>query len=78
MNEKAFKTLEFNKIKENLAGYASSIMGKDFCNKLTPISDIDEIKIRQGETSDALRRVYRRGALSFIALYDIRDRKSVV
>lgn len=72
MNEKAFKTLEFNKIKENLAGYASSIMGKDFCNKLTPISDIDEIKIRQGETSDALRRVYRRGALSFIALYDIR------
>ncbi|NMB44569.1 MAG: endonuclease MutS2 [Clostridiales bacterium] len=72
MNEKALKTLEFNKIIDMLASLAGSSMGKDLCRKLKPSNDIDEIRIRQEETSDALSRVYKRGTCSFRGVYDIR------
>ena len=72
MNKKALKTLEFNKITDKLVGFASSIMGKEICRKLEPICDINEIKMKQEETSDALRRVYRRGSVSFSGLHEVR------
>ena len=31
MNQKALKTLEYNKILELLEGYATSTLGKDLC-----------------------------------------------
>ncbi|MCD8020742.1 MAG: endonuclease MutS2 [Clostridiales bacterium] len=72
MNEKALKTLEFDKIIEKLSSYAASEMGKKCCTELLPSSDYSEILSAQEETRDALARIYKHGALSFQGLSDIR------
>ena len=72
MNEKVLKTLEYDKIIDKLTDYASSSMGKAMCKKLLPSSDFDDILSSQGETRDALARIYKAGALSFQGLCDIR------
>ncbi|MEY8338585.1 endonuclease MutS2 [Lachnospiraceae bacterium 62-35] len=73
MNEKSLKTLEYNKIINQLAEYASSSMGKDLCHTLVPSSDFDEIVRNQQETTDAVTRVRQKGSISFGGLKDIRD-----
>ena len=72
MNEKALRTLEFNKIIDILASLAGSSMGKDLCRNLKPSNDIDEIRKGQEETTDALSRLFRKGSCSFLGVYDIR------
>ncbi|SHL57288.1 DNA mismatch repair protein MutS2 [Anaerocolumna jejuensis DSM 15929] len=72
MNEKALKTLEYNKIIEKLSSFAGSGLGKALCNSLLPVSDIEEIKKAQRETSDALSRILRKGSLGFYGVHDIR------
>ncbi len=72
MNEKVLKTLDYNKIIDMMASLAGSNMGKDLCRSLRPSNDIDEIRIWQQETSDALSRVYRRGSSGFYGLHDVR------
>ncbi|NLJ90581.1 MAG: endonuclease MutS2 [Clostridiales bacterium] len=72
MNEKALRTLEFNKIIDILASLAGSSMGKDLCRNLKPSNDIDEIRKGQEETTDALSRLFRKGSCSFRGVYDIR------
>lgn len=72
MNERALKTLEYDKIIEQLKKYAGSELGKDLCAKLKPQTDIEVIKKLQGETRDALSRVYQKGSLSFNGVPDIR------
>ncbi|MBQ9765037.1 MAG: endonuclease MutS2 [Lachnospiraceae bacterium] len=72
MNSKSLKTLEYNKIINKLEEYAASSLGKDFCRNLTPLSDIDEIKKAQLETSDALKEILQKGSLSFAGVKDIR------
>ena len=72
MNEKALKTLEYNKIIDKLTGLASSQMGKDLCHNLMPSTDLDTIRTLQTETSDALSRLLKRGGLSFGGARDIR------
>ncbi len=72
MNEKALRILEYNKIIDKLTEYAASPMGKDLCKNLVPSVDIAQIYQTQMETSDALRRIYAKGSVSFSGLYDIR------
>ncbi len=72
MNSKALKTLEYTKIIERLTEYASSPLGREKCQKLEPINDIKEIKRLQKETSDALARLWKKGAVSFSGTRDIR------
>ncbi|MFW5631382.1 MAG: endonuclease MutS2, partial [Acetivibrio ethanolgignens] len=72
MNEKALKTLEYNKIIDKLVAFAGSELGRERCKKLLPMTDIGEIRRNQQETSDALTRVLRKGSLSFSGLRDIR------
>ena len=72
MNEKALKKLEYNKIIEKLADYAGSQPGKEKCRALLPMTDVEEIKKCQKETSDALARIYKKGSLSFSGIPDIR------
>ncbi len=72
MNDKSLQTLEYNKIKDMLVNLASSDMGQDLCRDLNPINNIDEIKIRQKETSNALSRILRKGNIGFHGLYDVR------
>lgn len=72
MNSKVLKTLEFTKIIDKLTEYASSPLGKEFCRDTLPVSDIDTIKKLQKETSDALSRLWKNGAISFSGNRDIR------
>ena len=72
MNQKALKTLEYNKILELLEGFATSSLGKQLCRDLKPLDNIVEIEAMQQETADALSRVYQKGALSFSGVKDIR------
>lgn len=72
MDRKILNTLEYNKIIDMLVSLATSTKGKALCKELTPSSNIDEIKIRQKETSDALSRIFKKGRINFHGLNDIR------
>ena len=72
MNQKALKTLEYNKIIELLESFASSAPGKELCHRLTPLDDLTEIQAMQQETADALSRIYQKGSLSFAGVRNIR------
>ena len=50
MNSKVLKTLEYEKIIEQLVNCAGSLLGKDLCKNLVPSSDIEEIRTMQHET----------------------------
>lgn len=62
MNKKAYKALEYYKIIDLLTDKASSPMGKDLCRKLTPSTDIEEIRSMQLQTHDALARLFKKAA----------------
>lgn len=72
MNEKALRTLEYNKIIDKLTSFAGTGYGKELCAHLLPYSDLDTIKRLQEQTSDALSRILRRGSISFNGIHDIR------
>ena len=72
MNERALKTLEYDKIIEQLKRHAGSEMGKTLCAQLKPQTDINVIQTMQQETRDALVRIYKKGSLSFNGVPDIR------
>jgi MutS2 family protein len=72
MNNKALRTLEYNKIIEQLTEYASSTLGKELCKHLLPSTDFDTIISSQKETSDALTRLYQKGSISFSGARDVR------
>ncbi len=72
MNNKALKTLEYNKITDRLASHASSEPGIKLCRELQPMMDVDEINSALKQTSDAVSRIFRHGSISFAGLKDIR------
>lgn len=72
MNNKALKTLEYNKITDRLASHASSEPGIKLCRELQPMMDMDEINSALKQTSDAVSRIFRHGSISFAELKDIR------
>lgn len=72
MNEKALRTLEYNKIIQQLRDLASSSRGKELCTNLLPKDNLGDITRLQKETSDALSRLIRRGSISFSGIHDIR------
>ncbi len=61
MNEKSLKVLEFNKIKDLLVEKAESELGKDLAKAIKPITDINQIRILQQETEEALSLLIQRG-----------------
>ena len=73
MNEKVLKTLEYNKIIDQLTEYAYSDTAKQRCKKLRPITDIHEIELLQLQTKDALSRIFKSGSLSFSGVSNIMD-----
>lgn len=72
MNNKALKTLEYNKITDRLASHASSEPGIKLCRELLPMMDMDGINSALKQTSDAVSRIFRHGSISFAGLKDIR------
>ena len=73
MNEKALRVLEYPKIIEKLTQFAGSNPGKNLCRQLLPSCDIGEIRRMQRETSDALKRIYQKGSVSFSGVQDMRS-----
>ena len=73
MNEKVLKTLEYNKIIDQLTEYAYSNTAKERCKNLRPITDIREIEELQLQTKDALSRIFKSGSLSFSGVSNIMD-----
>lgn len=72
MNEKALKTLEYDKIISKLTEYAQTPLGTQKCQELLPMDRIDEIRAAQQETSDAQNRVRLKGSISFSGARDLR------
>jgi len=71
MNKKVLEVLEYEKVIDHLAKEATSIPGKDMCQKLLPSIDIEEIKKSQENTRDAIDRIFRCGSVSFAANFDV-------
>ena len=65
MNQKVLKTLEYDKIIQLLTDKADSQPGKDICSRLTPSTNIQNIRKSQRETKDALGRLFQSGSTSF-------------
>ncbi|MDD6212724.1 MAG: endonuclease MutS2, partial [Clostridiales bacterium] len=72
MNEKAYQTLEFDKIKKKLEEFAGTPAGKSLCRQLEPMTEIEEIRVAQKETSDAEMRIIAKGSMSFGGVKDVR------
>lgn len=72
MNEKALKTLEYDKIISRLQELAGSSSGRELCSALLPHSDRQWIETKQRETSDALTHILTQGSVSFQGVRDIR------
>lgn len=71
MNQKALKTLEYTKMITQLESHAASPLGKSLCQELSPSSDLEEIRTRQAQTTDAVNRVRLKGSVSFSGLREI-------
>lgn len=71
MNQKVLQTLEYNKILELLAAYASCEDTRKRCLSLAPITDIDKINDLQRTTADALSRLYKSSGISFAGIHNI-------
>lgn len=71
MNEKALRTLEYNKIITLLTEQATSQSGKELCKNLKPSTDLTAIRLAQRQTGDALTRIYQKGSLSFAGNHDM-------
>ena len=71
MNNKSITTLEYDKIIDRLVSFAASDKAKERLKKLVPMTDIHDINAALSETSDALSRVYAKGAVSFGGVHDV-------
>lgn len=71
MNKKVLKTLEFDKIIEQLCGCCTTASGLELCKKVKPSYDLGLIKEMQQQTSDALSRILRFGTLDLSGSYDL-------
>ncbi len=69
MDDKLFRTLEFDKIKERLKKNAVSQKGKAFIDELKPSTDTDEVKSLLKETNYAVETMEKKGS-SPIHRYD--------
>lgn len=65
MNQKALRTLEYDKIIALLVEKATCDPGRAMCQSLKPGMDMAQIEKRQTQTGDALTRIFQKGNLSF-------------
>ena len=70
MNQKVLQTLEYDKIIERLAHMATCESGRRRCHELQPSTDASLIATMQAETGDALTRIFRKSAISFLGTTD--------
>jgi len=71
MNKKSLRILEYNKIIDMLASKAHSKSGKILCEQLMPSNDFKEVTDSLQNTDDAVKRLIKRGNISFAGNKDI-------
>ncbi|MFK2824574.1 endonuclease MutS2 [Bacillus sp. B190/17] len=72
MNKKVLKTLEFDKIKQQLAEHAASSLGKEQAESLQPFVSFDEVVRLQEETDEAARVLRIKGHAPLGGIYNVR------
>jgi len=72
MNEKTLKTLEFNKIREKLSGYAIMDITKDAVANLKIGSNIKKINVLQDETAQSILLLTKKGSVPIGCPHDVR------
>lgn len=75
--ERTLRTLEFTKIREQLAAYAQTEMGKEACLALLPSSDPAEVTYHQQETEEATVVLSAIGGTPLSAFPDVRGHLTV-
>ena len=71
MNEKTFRVLGYDKIKDMLKEEAASQMTRAVISELAPSYDAYQIRQWQGETTEAVTVILKKGALPLGGFYDI-------
>lgn len=71
MNEKTYKVLEYDRIKELLGNEAASVMTKKLITELLPSVNEYEIRESIAETTEAVTVIMHKGALPLGGFYDI-------
>ncbi len=75
--ERAIHALEFDKIRNKLTDFATTSMGKKYCNELAPITDVEAINKALVETEEAKTVLYYSGANPMFPFTDISDNVSL-
>src|SRR5690606_10655315 len=72
MNQKILKTLEFQKIIQELTSFASSTLGKEMISDLHPSQSKEEVMHWQEETADGVQIERLRGGMPIPKLENVR------
>ena len=73
MNKKVLKTLEYDKVKQNLYAFTTTSMGKRLIDKLKPSSDYDEISNSLAQTKDGADILRIKGGIPVPNLISIKS-----
>ncbi len=73
MNEKSLRVLEYHKIIDKLTSEATSQLGKELCQQLTPSNDVDTIEFGIKETSEAVELLIKFSAPPFGPILDLKN-----
>lgn len=73
MKQKSKKVLEFNKIVEQILNFAETSLGKEKVKKLDISNDIDIVRKKQKETSEAVSIIITQGNPPLGGIYDIKE-----
>jgi len=72
MQQKVFKILEFDKVKEQLFEQASSSLGREKVRELVPSTDFEQVVKLQAETDEAATVLRIKGNVPLSGIHDIR------
>ncbi|WP_425448641.1 endonuclease MutS2 [Dethiothermospora halolimnae] len=73
MNLETMRTLEYHKVKENIKEFTVSHLGKKLVDKITPNTNIDVIKKKLNDTTEAKKIINTSGLPPLQGLHDIED-----
>lgn len=72
MNPRTLKVLEFDKILERLAAHCAFSGGVDVARSLLPSDDLETVRTRLAETSEAFTLLEQKSDVSFGGVHDVR------
>jgi len=72
VDSKSFRILEFDKVRERLAGYTSFSAGEALARQLTPTTDLDTAQLWQAETREAVTLLETRDDITIGGARDVR------